>query len=173
MPRRAVALDCSAEERANLVAASKSRTQEARPVERARMVLACLDGQEIQQVARVLGVSIPSVSQGRARFSQRGRKGLRDDARPGKAARAGTPFRDRVLGWLEQPPPTGRSARGRAGYGDPTRFQPACGLARSAPGRDLSTAAAQGVPEQRGGVRAEGRCRRGPVSAPRRSMRWG
>jgi transposase len=109
MPRRAAALDCSAEERANLVATSKSRTEEARTVERARIVLACLDGKEIQQVARELGVSTPTVSKWRARFSQRGMKGLRDDPRPGKPARYGTPFRDRVLALLEQPPPAGLS----------------------------------------------------------------
>lgn len=107
MPRRAAALDCSAEVRATLVATSKSRTEEARTVERARIVLACLDGKEIQQVARELGVSIPTVSKWRARFSQQGMKGLRDRPRSGKPARYGTPFRDRVLALLEQPPPAG------------------------------------------------------------------
>jgi transposase len=109
MPRHAAALDCSADERANLVATSKSRTEEARTVERARIVLACLDGKEIQQGARELGGSTPTVSQWRARFSQRGRQGLRDDPRPGKPARYGPPFRDRVLALLEQPPPAGLS----------------------------------------------------------------
>jgi len=33
-------------------------------VERARIILACLEGKEIQQVARELRVSIPSVSNG-------------------------------------------------------------------------------------------------------------
>jgi transposase len=109
MPRRAAALNCSAEVRANLVAASKSRTEEARTVERARIVLACLDGKEMQQVAHELGVSIPTVSKWRARFSQQGMRGLRDRPRSGKPARYGTPFRDRVLALLEQPPPAGRS----------------------------------------------------------------
>jgi transposase len=109
MPRRAAALDCSAEVRANLVAASKSRTEEARTVERARIVLACLDGKEMQQVAHELRVSIPTISKWRARFSQQGMRGLRDRPRSGKPARYGTPFRDRVLALLEQPPPAGRS----------------------------------------------------------------
>lgn len=109
MPRHAAALDCSAEVRASLVAASKSRTEEARTVERARIVLACLDGKEIQQVARELRVSIPTVSKWRTRFSQQGMKGLRDRPRSGKPARYGTSFRDRVLTMLEQPPPAGMS----------------------------------------------------------------
>jgi transposase len=109
MPRRAATLDCSAEVRANLVAASKSRTEEACTVERARIVLVCLDGKERQQVAHELGVSIPTVSKWRARFSQQGMRGLRDRPRSGTPARSGTPFRDRVLALLEQPPPAGRS----------------------------------------------------------------
>jgi hypothetical protein len=39
------------------VALSKSRTAEAYVVERARIILACLEGKEIQQVAEQLRVS--------------------------------------------------------------------------------------------------------------------
>jgi transposase-like protein len=42
---------------------------EARTVERARIILACLEGKEIQQVAREVRVSVPSVSKWRQRFS--------------------------------------------------------------------------------------------------------
>jgi transposase-like protein len=55
---------------------SRSRTQEARLVERARIVLACLEGKEIQQVARETGASIPTVSKWRRRFSTDGIRGL-------------------------------------------------------------------------------------------------
>ena len=41
-------------------------------VERARIILACLDGEEIQRVAQELGTSIPTVSKWRMRFSQHG-----------------------------------------------------------------------------------------------------
>ena len=51
-----------------MVAISKSRTEEARDVERARIILACLEGKEIQQVAQELGVSVPTVSKWRKRF---------------------------------------------------------------------------------------------------------
>ncbi|MDQ6707248.1 MAG: IS630 family transposase, partial [Acidobacteriota bacterium] len=109
MPRHAAALGCTAEIRASLVAASKSRTEEARTVERARIILACLDGKEIQQVAHEMGVSIPTVRKWRIRFSQQGMKGLRDRPRSGKPARYGTSFRDRVLAMLERSPPAGMS----------------------------------------------------------------
>gem|GEM_PF-4604233 len=41
---------------------SRSRKEEARMVERARILLGCLDGKEIQQVAQDTGASIPTVS---------------------------------------------------------------------------------------------------------------
>jgi hypothetical protein len=46
-------LECSAETLAELTAMSRSRKEEARMVERAQIVLACLDGKKIQQVAIV------------------------------------------------------------------------------------------------------------------------
>jgi len=107
MPRHAPALECSAEDQAELTVTSKSRTEEARAVERARIILACLEGKEIQQVARDMKVSIPTVSKWRRRFAQRGLEGLHDRPRPGKPATYGPAFRDSLLALLEQPPPAG------------------------------------------------------------------
>jgi transposase len=109
MPRRAPVLECSAEDMASLVDISKSRTEEARAVERARIVLACLEGKEIQQVAQELRVSIPTVSKWRQRFALFGLRGLQDQPRPGKPVTYDTAFRNRVLALLEQPPPSGMS----------------------------------------------------------------
>jgi len=58
MPRHAPALECSPEDKETLVAISKSRHEELRIVERAQIILASLEGKEIQQVAQELGVSI-------------------------------------------------------------------------------------------------------------------
>src|SRR5579862_4509180 len=107
MPRHAPVLECSAEDKASLVAISKSRSEEARTVERARVILACLDGKEIQQVAWELGVSIPTVTKWRRRFALWGWRGLGDLSRTGKPVRYDTAFRSRVLGLLEEPPPPG------------------------------------------------------------------
>lgn len=109
MPRHAPVLECSAGDKARLIALSKSRTEEARTVERARIVLACLEGREIQQVARVLGVSIPTVSKWRKNFAFWGLKGLFDRPRSGKPVTYDDAFRKRVLALLEQPPPPGMS----------------------------------------------------------------
>jgi transposase len=109
MPRRAPELECSAEDKASLVDITKSRIEEARSVERARIILACLEGKEIQQVARELGVSIPTVSKWRKRFALWGLRGLRDEPRPGKPVTYDAAFRNRVLTLVEQPPPPGMS----------------------------------------------------------------
>lgn len=109
MPRHAPELECSAEDKASLAAVAKSQTAEARAVERARIILACLEGKEIQQVARDLGVSIPTVTKWRQRFALWGLRGLQDQARPGKPVTYDAVFRDRVLSLLEQPPPPGMS----------------------------------------------------------------
>ena len=109
MPRHAPVLECSAEDQASLTAISKSRTEEARMVERAKIILASLEGKEIQQVARELGVSIPTVSKWRQNFGLWGLKGLLDRPRSGKPVTYDSDFRNRVLALLEQPPPPGMS----------------------------------------------------------------
>lgn len=78
-------------------------------VERARIVLACLEGKEIQQVARDCGVSVPTVTKWRRRFARHGLVGLRDQPRSGKPPRYDAAFRDRILTLIEQPPPKGLS----------------------------------------------------------------
>ena len=45
MPRHAPALECSAEDKAGLIGIRKSRIEEARLVERGRIILARLEGQ--------------------------------------------------------------------------------------------------------------------------------
>jgi transposase len=109
MPRHAPVLECSAEDEASLIAIGKSRAEEARTVERARIILARLDGKEIQQVARELRVSVPTVTKWCKRFSLWGWRGLRDDPRSGRPAKYDAAFRNRVLALLEQPPPPGLS----------------------------------------------------------------
>ena len=78
-------------------------------MERARIILACLDGKEIQQVAEELRVSIATVSKWRQRFSLWGLRGLRDRLRTGKPVKYDAAFRKLVLATLEEPPPPGMS----------------------------------------------------------------
>lgn len=78
-------------------------------VERARIILASLEEKEIQQVALVVGASIPTVTKWRRRFAEHGLAGLQDRPRSGKPITYDAAFRDRVLALLEQPPPQGLS----------------------------------------------------------------
>ena len=107
MARVAVGLSCSAEQRAELMSLARSRTEEARLVERAKIVLGCLDGKRNDEVGRELGVRPNTVGLWRKRFAAQGLAGLRDRARPGKAPKYGAELRLRVLRQLELPPPKG------------------------------------------------------------------
>ena len=148
MPRHAPELECSAEDKATLLALTKSGTAEARTVGRARIILACVEGKEIQQVARELGVSVPSVAKWRKRFALFGLRGLCDQPRPGKPVKYDVAFRNRVLALLEEAPPPDIPL-GRTGHSGKARRQRACGLAYSAPRGDLSATAAELVREYR------------------------
>ena len=109
MPRHAPTVECSVEIKAKLLSTSKSRTEEARAVERARIILACLEGKETQQVARELRTSTTTVAKWRRQFCERGLEGLRDRPRPGKPPQYRFAFREQVLALLEQSPPKGLS----------------------------------------------------------------
>lgn len=107
MARVAVALSCSAEVMAELERLARSRSGEVRMAERARIVLACLQGRRNDEVASEIGVRPNTVGLWRRRFAERGIAGLRDEPRPGKPAKYGVQLRTRILAQLELPPPAG------------------------------------------------------------------
>lgn len=79
-------------------------------MERARIVLGCLEGKRVQAVARECDTRPNTVIKWRQRFAQTGLAGLADAPRPGAQPIYGVDFRNRVLALLEQPPPAGQSA---------------------------------------------------------------
>ena len=72
MSRVALPLSCTAEVMQELERLSKSRTDEARLVERAKMVLRCLAGERNDEVAARLGTGPATVGAWRRRFAQHG-----------------------------------------------------------------------------------------------------
>ena len=110
MARVAVALSCTAAVAGELERLSRSRSGEVRLAERARIVLACLQGKRNDEVAREIGVRPNTVGQWRQRFAARGLLGLRDEPRTGKPAKYGAALRDRVLAQLELTPPAGMAS---------------------------------------------------------------
>ena len=108
--RVAPAINCTAQGMKELERLSKSRTDEARLAERAKLVLGCLAGRPNDEVAAELGVQAATVGTWRKRFSTEGLAGLRDRTRPGKPPVYPAPeMRQRILKQLEAPPPAGLS----------------------------------------------------------------
>lgn len=102
---------CSDEERKQLERLSTSRTQEARIVERARIVLGCLAGERNDQIAARMHVQASTVALWRNRFLGGGIAALCDLPRPGKPPTYDkVDLRTRLLKQLEMPPPDGLSS---------------------------------------------------------------
>jgi transposase len=109
MSRKARSIECSPEDRQELEKKARSTSAELREVMRAKMVLGCLEGKTMIQIARELQVRPNTVILWRDRFAQCGIKGLRDVPRPGKPVTYGPEFRNKVLKLLEETPPAGQS----------------------------------------------------------------
>jgi len=108
MSRIAVGINCTAGDKKELERLSKSRTDEARLVERAKIVLGCLAGRRNDEIASELGIQAATAGVWRKRFAAEGLAGLRDRARPGKPpVYPAQELRQRILRQLEAPPPAG------------------------------------------------------------------
>lgn len=109
MARKAPAIGCGPEDRDELERMARSRTESKQMVERARIILGCLAGQRVREVARQCHTRPNTVIKWRQRFASQGCRGLRDAPRPGAKRRYDETFRNRVLAVLEQPPPAGQA----------------------------------------------------------------
>ena len=110
MARSAPAISCGPEDRRELARLAGSRTESRPLVERAQMILGCLAGKRVNDVARACHTRPNTVIKWRQRFAQQGLAGLRDAPRPGAQRVYGEDFRKRVLALLEQPPPPGQAS---------------------------------------------------------------
>jgi transposase len=107
MPRHAPVITLTTEEASTLKTISNSRAAEFRQVERAKIILACATGMQNKQIAKELGVTLPTVAKWRKRFIDQGLPGLRDAERSGKPLTYGTDFRDRLFSLIDKDPPAG------------------------------------------------------------------
>src|SRR5712692_3706386 len=87
MARKAPAISCGPEDRQELERLAGSRTESKQMIERARIILSCLAGRGVKEVARICRTRPNSVIKWRQRFAQRGLAGLRDALRPGAKPR--------------------------------------------------------------------------------------
>jgi transposase len=108
MGRRARQFWLSGPDRAALERISRSRTEPKQRVDRAKIILACSDGETQEVLAQRLGTRPNTISKWRARFAKLGIKGLEDAPRSGKPKRY-IGLREKVLKTLETPPPKGQA----------------------------------------------------------------
>jgi len=109
MAKRPPVPKCSGEDRKTLEAWAHSRSLEARLVERAKIIIGCLEEKAVNQIARDLKIRPNTVIDWRRRFEEKGIEGLHDLPRSGKPPRYGDDFRNQVLAVLEEPPPEGQA----------------------------------------------------------------
>jgi transposase len=109
MSRTAPRIACNEVDLQRLKQLAASRTEAKQSVERAMMILGCLEGLAVQEVARRCQTRPNTVIKWRERFVRAGLKGLSDAPRPGAKRFYGEDFRNRVLATLEQPPPAGQA----------------------------------------------------------------
>ena len=109
MGRRAQIIQCDEHTRTELERISKSLSAEIRLVRRARMILGCLDGKRIIDIATELGEQEAIVIKWRDRFAAHGIAGLLDAVRTGKPATYGDEWKTTVLKKLEEKPPNNQS----------------------------------------------------------------
>ncbi|TKB78529.1 MAG: helix-turn-helix domain-containing protein, partial [Nitrospira sp.] len=89
MSKQPRTLRCSEQDRKTLEEWARSRTQEARLVERAKIIMYCVQGHSISDIARSLRVRPNTVIDWRRRFDREGVPGLADRPRSGKPRRYG------------------------------------------------------------------------------------
>ena len=105
MARKAKRIECDGKTRQTLETMAKSHSEEARLVRRSRIVLGCLDGKQIKDIASELGEQADVIIKWRGRFEAEGVAGLRDAPRPGKPVTYGAAWRASVLQKLSEAPP--------------------------------------------------------------------
>jgi len=110
MPRIAISLTCELKDKQELERISRSRTEEIRLVERAKIILACLSGKRNDEVAAELDTQPMTVGIWRRRFASQGLAGLYDKPRSGKPVKyQAAELKQRIIAKLEESPPAGLS----------------------------------------------------------------
>jgi transposase len=109
MPKSYPVPPCDGKTQMELERRARSRTEERRVVERARIVLGCLRGQPMNEIAVELDVRPNTAILWRQRFAAGGLKGLDDAPGRGRKPRYGAEFRKQVLAVLDEPPPKGQA----------------------------------------------------------------
>jgi transposase len=105
MARKAKAVECDEKTYMKLQRIANSQSEEYRLVRRARMVLGCLEGKRIIDIAAELSEQEDVIINWRDRFMLKGIEGLHDAPRSGKPVTYGAAWQSEVLKKLDEKPP--------------------------------------------------------------------
>ena len=109
MSRKPQLVTASDEVKKQLQSIVNERKSEQRLVERAKIILKCLEGTALEDIAKQVGVSKVTVSKWKNRFLSDGFQGLFDMPRSGRAASYTKQDEQRVLDKISEEPPDGLS----------------------------------------------------------------
>ena len=109
MARRAKTVECDEQTRRELERISSSHSAEIRLVRRARMMLGCIGGKRIKDIAAELGEQQDVIIKWRGRFMEKGISGLHDARRSGKPVVYGSEWKRSVLEKLNEKPPNNQA----------------------------------------------------------------
>jgi len=105
MARRAKIVECDEQTLRELKRVSNSHSTELRLVRRAKIVLGCIEGKQIKDIASELGEQQDVIIKWRDRFKEKGIAGLHDAQRSGKPVIYGDDWKRAVLEKLDTKPP--------------------------------------------------------------------
>jgi len=108
MPRLAIPLTCSEQDLEELKRLSRGRVESKQIVDRAKIVLDCLQGKQNKDIAKIYKTRPNRITKWRHRFAKSGITGLLDMPRSGKPSKSAT-LRKRILEMLEMAPPSGQA----------------------------------------------------------------
>ena len=156
MPRKAPRINVSDEVRMQLEHVANSRSEEARRILRARVILGCSEGAPVMELAATLGVRPNTVIACRNRFEQEGLKALDDRPRSGKPPKYGEEFGKKIIAKLEERPPAGMGCWDGGMLASALGMSRRCRVAVPQEEWNMPQKTAELVREHRPGVRGEG-----------------
>lgn len=107
MSRPARVIKCDAATLENLNGLISRRTTPSGIAQRAKIIIACINGETVQSIVERLHTSPATVNRWKGRFIERGLRGIEDRPRSGRPTLIDVEFKKAVLQKLEQDPPEG------------------------------------------------------------------
>lgn len=107
MSRPSRTVKCDAVTLENLKSLIARRTTPSGIVQRAKIIIACINGETVQSIVERLHTSPATVNRWKGRFIEHGLRGIEDQPRSGRPTHIDLEFKKAVIQKLEQDPPEG------------------------------------------------------------------